>query len=70
MGKTPDFYLETFDIPKSSGILPRSRFYFRMKARNGEIVMPSQGYTRRASRDRIVARISLKHGFDVRKGKA
>lgn len=63
MEKTPDFYLETYE----TGTYPRP-FYFRMKARNGEIVMPSQGYTRRSSRDRIVARISMKHAFEVRKG--
>lgn len=66
MGKTPDFYLETFESSRPSW---PERFYFRMKSRNGKIVMPSEGYRSRASRNRIVARIALKHGFEVRKGK-
>jgi len=59
-----DYYLETFDV--GTHVIPSGRFYFLLKAKNGKIVMVSEGYNAKKTRDRIVNRIGLKHGFSIR----
>lgn len=57
------YWIEVFQGRESD-----SPFFFRIRARNGAIVMHSEGYKRAASRNKIAARLSLVHGFEVRKG--
>lgn len=63
MKSTAKYWIETFQGRESD-----SPFFFRIRARNGKIVTPSQGYTRRSSRDRIVASLSREFSIEVRKG--
>lgn len=56
--KKPRFYVETFDT-KTLG------FYWRLKARNREILATSESYNTRAGRDRIAARGAKASGFDL-----
>lgn len=51
-------YVETFDT-RSLG------FYWRLKARNREILATSEGYNTRAGRDRIAARVAKASGFEL-----
>lgn len=63
MKSTAKYWIETFQGRESD-----SPFFFRIRARNGQILATSEGYKRAASRDKIAARLSLVHGFEVRKG--
>lgn len=63
MKSTAKYWIETFQGRESD-----SPFFFRIRARNGAIVMHSEGYKRAASRDKSAKRLALRHGFEVRKG--
>jgi hypothetical protein len=45
------------------------RFYWRIRHRNGNILVSSQGYVRKATRDRIARALAESSGWDVKEGK-
>lgn len=57
------YWIETF-----RGLFTKAHFW-RVVSKNGQILLSSEGYVRRSSRDRIVAAFSFYTGLEVRKGK-
>ena len=59
MKSTAKYWIETF-------LGGGGYHYWRVRSRNGQILLSSESYYRRSSRDRIVAAFSLATGLEVR----